>query len=146
MCRSPAKLQNQIIALKVLHGQAAKPFVARDPVLNVDDVVADVEVVQGGEEGGGLAFFAPGGGACPWRTLPLFGDDGEIGLRRQRIRRKARLDGQCKGKLLCGDVPPLVRRPGRRRKILLGEERQESIHLSARPCDDHHGSDQPQLI
>ena len=75
-CVASGKLENEIVTLKVLHRQAAKPFVARDAVLNVDDVIADLQVVQGREECGRLAFLRRAVTHALGKQF-LFRDDGQ---------------------------------------------------------------------
>ena len=50
------KFQDEVVAFKALHGQAPKPLVPADPMLHVDHVIPDVQIIQRGQEGRGLAF------------------------------------------------------------------------------------------
>ncbi len=43
---SAGKLQNQIVAFEVLNGEALEPPVFSDAVLDVDHIIADVQVFQ----------------------------------------------------------------------------------------------------
>ena len=56
------KFQDEIVAFKTLHGESPKPLVPADAMLDVDHVVAGVQILQRGEKGRGFAF---GLGAMP---------------------------------------------------------------------------------
>ena len=54
---SAGELENQEVALKILDRQALEPSIFGDAVLNMDDVVAHVQILQRGEEGRSSAFW-----------------------------------------------------------------------------------------
>ena len=52
----PGKLEHQEVAVKILNRQAAKSLIFRNAILHVDDIVADVQILQRGEKRGRLAL------------------------------------------------------------------------------------------
>ena len=73
-------------------------LILRDAVLHVDDVVADAEIAEVGDKGGGLRFFRYG----PRRHIGLIGEivgaeDDEVGFSKAdaRSERRAHDDGHA---------------------------------------------------
>src|SRR4029077_17088998 len=50
------KLQNQIVAVKALHREAFEALIFRDAMLDMDDIVANVELFQRREECRGFSL------------------------------------------------------------------------------------------
>ena len=79
------KFEHQEIAVEVLDRETLEPAILRDAVLDVDDIVADVEVFQRREERGrfalGLRFVASAFG-----EELFFRQDPQPQLRREKSR------------------------------------------------------------
>ena len=81
------ELENQEIAFEILHGQALEAAIFRDAVLHMHDIVADVQILQRGEEGGGLGFCLRLV-AGPFGEQLFFGQEREPKVSREKPRRK----------------------------------------------------------
>lgn len=80
------EFQHQKVAVEVLHREPTQPLILRDAVLHVHDVVADVQIFQRGEEGGGFALglrFVPGA----LREELFFGQDHQSQIGRKKTSR-----------------------------------------------------------
>ncbi len=65
------KFQDQIIAVEVLHREAFEALILGDAMLDVDDIVAHVEILQRGEERRGLTLRLRLMARCPWQRVLL---------------------------------------------------------------------------
>ena len=132
------KFQDQIIAVKALHREAFEALILGDAMLNMDDIVAHVEVFQRGEEGRGFTL----GLRLVTRAF------GKKFFFRQKGQAQVRCE-ESRGQIAVQDVKrrfgftgsgPGPHCPLHRRHIVFAQERQQAIHLAATSCDEHHAA------
>ena len=130
------ELQNQIVAVETLHRETLKASIFGDAMLDMDDIVAHVEIFQRREERCRFAFRL-------WlvaralRKQLFFRQHGQAQVRRKKSSRQIAVQ-DIKRRFGFARHGPGSRCPSHRRHIVLAQERQQSVHLAATSCDEYH--------
>ena len=141
---SAGEFQDQIIAVEVLHRETLEALIPGDAMLDMDDIVAHVEIFQRRKERRGftlgLGFVAR-----------AFGKEFFFREYRQAQVRSEKPRGQIavqdvEGRFGFPGYVPGSRSPFRRRHIVFAQERQQAIDLAAASRDEHDAAFIPQAI
>ena len=138
------EFQDQIIAVEVLHRKAFEALIFGDAMLDMDDIVAHVEIFQRGEEGRGFTLGLRLVARAFGKQF-LFRQNGQAQVRCKESRGQIAVQ-DVKRRFGFTRSGPGPHCPFHRRHIVFAQERQQAIHLAVTSCDEHHAARLSQAI
>jgi hypothetical protein len=139
------ELEDQVIALEPLNRKTTKALVTADPMLDVDHIVSNIQVVQIGQKSGSLAFWL--------RSRPRYFGEQLLcchnGKRRPLLAHKPRAKvarSDIKGRPLGKSDFPFSGVPLHGGGIMLRKECQKSPSLALVACDNKNRSLAPKCF